>query len=222
MNQLPAARISGDAGLVVHIRALSAAELPTAVRLFSGGMANNPLHMAAFGTQPKRRQHRLQRFFVPLLRHVYTNGHLLGAFVDGQMIGVLGMFEPGCCRPSGMQTLGLIGAIVGSNTPVGAWRIGRWLDAWRRHDPPEAHWHLGPLVVSATYRRRGVARQLMQHVCQCLDQRSGNAWLETDLAANVAFYASLGFVVTACEPVLGVPNWFMRRTVQPLAPASSG
>jgi len=37
------------------------------------------------------------------------------------------------------------------------------------------------------------------------------AWLETDLAINASFYKTVGFATVRHEPVLGVPNWFMRR-----------
>jgi len=37
------------------------------------------------------------------------------------------------------------------------------------------------------------------------------AWLETDLAINASFYKTVGFATVRHEPVLGGPNWFMRR-----------
>ncbi|MBK7063070.1 MAG: hypothetical protein IPH51_22575 [Rubrivivax sp.] len=37
------------------------------------------------------------------------------------------------------------------------------------------------------------------------------AWLETDLATNASFYKTVGFATVRHEPVLGGPNWFMRR-----------
>ncbi|HET8941907.1 MAG TPA: hypothetical protein VFN13_07965 [Rudaea sp.] len=51
----------------------------------------------------------------------------------------------------------------------------------------------------------------MTECCRGLDAQAEIAWLETDLAINVTFYETLGFVVARCEPVLGVMTWFMRR-----------
>lgn len=211
MIHLPASRGHDNAGVSLEIRWLSRAELPAATALLGQGMVDNPLNVAAFGVDPERRYRRLRWFFAPLLRHVHAHGGVLGAFINSELAGVLGMLEPGCCRPAWPGKLGMVGAILGSNTPAGAWRIRCWLVAWMRRDPSEAHWHLGPLVVSAACRRRGVARQLMAHACRRLDRLDAVAWLETDLAINVAFYETLGFMVMAREPVLGVPNWFMRR-----------
>ncbi|MHA6645551.1 GNAT family N-acetyltransferase [Mesorhizobium sp. A623] len=59
------------------------------------------------------------------------------------------------------------------------------------------------------YRRRGIGRYLMSRCCRRMDELSVTAYLETDLAINVAFYETLGFVVIRREFVLGVPNWFM-------------
>ncbi len=51
----------------------------------------------------------------------------------------------------------------------------------------------------------------MMRCCRHVDALAATAWLETDLAINAAFYETLGFAVIRHEPVLGVPNWFMRR-----------
>jgi len=42
-------------------------------------------------------------------------------------------------------------------------------------------------------------------------RRTSIGYLETDKRENVRFYERFGFEVIAREPVIGVPNWFMRR-----------
>jgi hypothetical protein len=44
-----------------------------------------------------------------------------------------------------------------------------------------------------------------------MDALAATAYLETDLAINVDFYETLGFLVVKHELVLGMPNWFMSR-----------
>ena len=216
MKRPPAACQSAAAGFHVDIRALLPGELRTAVAILADGMRDNPLHVKAFGAEPQRRQRLLRRFLDHLVVYIRLHGSVLGAFVQGELVGVLGMLEPGRCRPAGMEALRFAGVIVAGNPPAGAWRIRRWLAVWTRNDPPEPHWHLGPLAVLPAYRRRGVGRRLMMRCCRHLDALAATAWLETDLAINAAFYETLGFVVTRREPVLGVPNWFMRRPGQPV------
>jgi len=202
-----------DAGLAVEIMELaSGAQRAAAAVVLADAMRDNPLHVQAFGADPARRRQRLWRFIDQVARHVQSHGTLLGAYAQGELIGVLGMMQPGACRPSRLAALGLAGVVVTSNPPLGAWRIARWLAAWARNDPSESHWHIGPLAVAAACRRQGVARRLMAHCCRHLDSRAAAAWLETDLAINASFYATLGFTTIRYEPVLGVPNWFMRRT----------
>jgi ribosomal protein S18 acetylase RimI-like enzyme len=195
----------------VAIRVLVTADLPKAAAILADGMRDNPLHVQAFGAQPQRRQRRLHRFLGHLVAYIHARGKLLGAFVDGNLVGVLGMLEPGRCRPRWRDALGFACVLAVSNPPSGLWRIRRWLAVWQRNDAPQPHWHLGPLVVVPACRRRGVGRRLMLRCCRQLDVLAATAWLETDLAINVAFYRTLGFVVSQHEPVLGVPNWFMRR-----------
>jgi hypothetical protein len=64
---------------------------------------------------------------------------------------------------------------------------------------------------SATIQRQGIGSLIMQEHCRRLDAASEVGYLETDKPENVRFYERLGFEVTGDEPVIGVPNWFMRR-----------
>lgn len=199
------------AGLHLVLRELAANELGAAAALLAAGMRDNPLHVKAFGVDVGRRHRRLRRFLGPLVIHVHANGVLLGACAHGVLVGVLGVMTPGRCRPARRQLLHMAAALITSNPPLGVLRIHRWLSTWARHDPCKPHTHLGPLAVSAAWRRQGVARRLMLHCCERLDALAELAWLETDLAINVACYETLGFVVDRDEIVLGSPNWFMRR-----------
>ncbi len=211
---------TSDARHDVAIRPLLPRELGSASSLLAVAMRDNPLHARAFGTEPLRRQQRLQRFLVPLLAHVSDNGEVLGAWTQGGLVGVLGRLSPHRCRPSRMATVPLLASIMRANSPASVWRILRWLMAWRRNDPVAPHVHIGPLGVLPPWRRQGIARALMSQCLRHPDALGTVAWLETDLATNVAFYETLGFVVARREPVLGVANWFMCR--EPSAHAVAG
>lgn len=139
-------RLHADDCVAVEITDLvSSAQRAAAVLLLADAMGDNPLHIQAFGADPARRQRRLRRFMNPLLHHVQSHGALLGAHAQGELVGVLGMMRPGCCRPSAWAALRFAGVVVASNPPIGVWRIARWMAAWARHDPSELHWHIGPL-----------------------------------------------------------------------------
>lgn len=201
---------AGDAG-AVDIRALTEAELPTATALLAEGMGDNPVHLRVFGPNASRRRRYLAHFLSPLVAHVHGNGELWGAHVEGELVGVLGMIAPGRCRPGIRDRLTFARAMMPTIPPPVLWRLRRWLAAWARHDPKTPHWHLGPMTVLATHRRRGVARRLMTHCCQRLDALDATGWLETDLEINAAFYRTLGFVTVRQEQILGEPTWFMQR-----------
>ncbi len=212
MNRPPSSRSQANVGLAVEITELvSRQQHVAAVAVLADAMLDNPLHIQAFGADPVRRRRRLSHFMGLLVRHVHTHGTLLGAYAQGELIGVLGVMRSGRCRPSGLAALRFAGVLVTSNPPTGVWRIARWLAVWRRYDLSELHSHIGPLAVASAYRRQGVGRHLMEHCCEQLDALSLVAWLETDLAINADFYKTVGFATVQHEPVLGVPNWFMRR-----------
>lgn len=202
-------------GASQEIRVLTVEDLDAAARILAQGMRDNPTHVKAFGRQTARRQRRLLSFLNWVVPYVHANGRLLGAFAQGELVGVLGMMRPASCRPSLTDALRLLGTILANNSPMGAIRVLRWLAAWGRNDPPQPHWHLGPLAVHPAFRRRGYARQLMTQTSEHIDAEGGAAYLETDLAVNVAFYETFGFTVVGQQDVLGVPNWFMSRDQQP-------
>jgi predicted N-acetyltransferase YhbS len=82
-----------------------------------------------------------------------------------------------------------------------------------KHDLAEPHWHLGPVGVEPTLQGQGIGTALMEEYCARLDNLAAVGYLETDKAQNVAFYEKFGFRTIAEAPVLGTPNWFMRRPV---------
>lgn len=202
------------------IRQLGSDEVATATALLAEGMRDNPLHMRVLGSDAQCRQQRLQRLLGHLVSHVVAHGILRGAFVDGQLCGVLGAIAPSHCRPGLSLTLRLAGVIAREFPPTVGWRVANWLVAWRSHDPREPHWHLGPMAVPEAMRRRGIARQLMRACCAHIDACGHAAYLETDLERNARFYASLGFLTLRQTAVLGVPNWFMYRPATIAIPAT--
>lgn len=195
----------------IEIKELAPGELHAASTILAHGMCENPLHIRVFGGTHDRRRQRLSQLLDLLITHVHANGNVLGAYMQGELIGVLGMIRPGRCRPTLRARLRFGLVLLTSVPPTVLLRIHRWLSAWEHHDPSEPHWHIGPLAVLPAYRRRGIGRHLMMTCCQRMDARAAAAWLETDLEINVTFYQTLGFVVVKQERVLGVPNWFMRR-----------
>ncbi len=98
--------------------------------------------------------------------------------------------------------------------PGTAARVGRWISSWAKRDPDEAHVHLGPLAVDAHLQGQGIGSLIMREHCRRLDDGREVGYLETDKAENVRFYERFGFEVVGEEPVIGVPNWFMRRAPQ--------
>jgi predicted N-acetyltransferase YhbS len=90
--------------------------------------------------------------------------------------------------------------------------VRSWLVAWAENDPVEPHVHLGPLAVDAHMQGRGLGSLIMEEHCQRLDRARQAGYLETDKPGNVVFYGKFGYEPVAEATVIGVPNWFMRRS----------
>lgn len=199
---------------MIIVRELAEADLPAAVGIIARGMRDNPLHIAALGSDASLRSKRLIGMFSAALPPVLSKGVVLGAFEGDTLVGIAGMISPGHCRPTLMKKLTVTPRIVPGVGFDAAVRVLRWLDEWARHDLRQPHWHLGPVAVDAHLQGKGIGTQLMNDYCARLDTAHGTGYLETDKASNVKFYEKFGFETIASAPVLETPNWFMKRAAR--------
>lgn len=198
-------------GSTVEVRDLRRSEIGAAVALLARGMRDNPLHVAAYGTDPERRRRSLEQTFNTLFR-VFGAQQPICALAGGTLVAVTGVAPAGTCQPTAiqMQRLRSLRNIIAIG-PVASARAGKWLAAWGERDPDQPHSHLGPLAVDAHLQGRGIGSKMMAEYCLRLDARGEAAYLETDKRENVHFYERYGFAVIAQADVIGVPNWFMFR-----------
>lgn len=197
----------------VEVRDLRRPEIPAAVAVLARGMRDNPLHVAAYGADPDRRE-RVHAKLVAGLFRVFTAQQPLCAIENGTIVAATGVAPIGTCQPSPAQRLRLAPVLIGIG-PRTAIPVGRWMAAWAERDPDEDHVHLGPLAVDRDRQRAGIGSQVMAEHCRRLDAARDVGYLETDKPENVRFYESFGFDVIDEAPVIGVPNWFMRRPSSP-------
>ena len=196
---------------------LTPTDIPEAVEVLARGMRDNPLHVAAFGPDPERRLQLIRSVFRDVFA-TFDRQEPFGLRRGGVLVAATGAAPPGTCRPSIGQSLRMAPTLakLGPRTLA---RTVRWMGDWARQDPAEAHSHLGPLAVDAGLQGQGIGSVLLAEYCRRLDSARQVAYLETDKAANVRFYARAGFEVIHENDVLGVPNWYMRR--EPRTPAAS-
>jgi len=196
----------------IEVRELRPDEVDEAAGVLGRGMRDNPLNVAAFGDDPERRVRLHERGMRRMFRVVSTQQPLC-AVHEGAVVGVAGVAPVGTCRPSATQRLRMIPGFLGLG-PRTAGKVGRWISAWAHHDPEEPHVHLGPFAVDAHLQHQGIGTLIMQEHCGRLDAAGEVGYLETDKPENVRFYERFGYEVIGQESVIGVPNWFMRRSAR--------
>jgi GNAT superfamily N-acetyltransferase len=203
----------GDADDIV-VRELREEEREEAVGVVARGMRDNPLHVAAYGEDPEWRE----RCHAKLVRAMFSvfDAHRWSCAVGGEgaILGVSGEALPGRCQPDAGQRLQMVPKMLGLG-PRTAARVGRWISRWSANDPDEPHVHFGPVAVDRDWQGNGIGSLVLNAHCRGLDAEGAAGYLETDKERNVRFYERFGYVVTAEEPVLGVPNWFMHRSPRP-------
>lgn len=200
-----------------RVRRLHPAQMRTAVAVVAAGMRDNPIHVAAYGADPHKRQVQHGRLIGGLLR--VSPLTLTGVTRGDALVAVMGEAPPGVCRLTVRQRLRIGPTLVGMG-PDSVARVLRWNRAWSSHDPAEPHVHLGPVAVDPRLQGQGLGTLLLREHCRRLDERQLLGHLETDKPVNVEFYRRFGYQVAERAQVLGVPTWFMRREPAPCHTAS--
>jgi GNAT superfamily N-acetyltransferase len=197
----------GCSGLVIADLPRSSYE--DAIGVLARGMRDNPLHLAAYGTDPDRRERlhgRLMRAFLTTAR----DNEPIGVWRDGTLVGVAGALVDGGCRPGFAQTLRVLPAVAALG-PHSASRVTAWMKVWHEHEPDEPHVHLGPVAVDRRLQGRGIGTLLLAEHCRRLDEAGALGYLETDKPENLHFYERGGYRVVGQADTIGVTSWFMRR-----------
>jgi len=192
----------------VEIRDLERAELVWGAGVAARGMRDNPIHVAAWGDDPRHRLkvgERMFRALLPVLSHPP-----IAAWRGAHAVGVVGMSDPDTCPLAFRQMV----RMLPRQRPLGPADMRRtmsWVNLWRGQDPDEPHWHLGPVAVEPGLQGMGIGSRMMEEFALRMDRERAPAYLETDKLQNVVFYERFGFETIDERVALGVPNWFMRR-----------
>jgi ribosomal protein S18 acetylase RimI-like enzyme len=194
----------------LEVGALDPSRIEAVLGVLARGMRDNPLHVAAFGSDPEVRREAFYRLMSGAITTRDFSHTLVARSEDGAIVGVCGMMPPGGCQPDLRKQLLFLPKLLRLG-PGRSMRVMRWMGAWGKHDPEERHWHLGPLAVDAHLQGRGVGGRLMQVFCIQMDAAGEDAYLETDKPENVRFYVRFGFTVIGEQNILGVTNYFMYR-----------
>jgi GNAT superfamily N-acetyltransferase len=173
------------------------------------------MHCTVFGADADHRRVRLHHLFAALLPLMRRRPLL--ALEAERLVGVLGQFPPGTCRPPVRQQVRFALALHSVNVRE-LWRLWHWLGASEARDLAEPHWHLGPVAVDPGRRGEGIGTQMLRAFCARMDELGEVAFLETDKLDSVRFYARCGFEVREQGEVLGTPNWWMRRPARKPGP----
>ena len=182
---------------------LEKSDFEEAIRVLSIAMEDNPINVAVFQGGAESVRKNLEKDFSGLFSEL--PGIVFTGKVDGQIVGIMRMRS---C--DGRQDIN-----QNSNTDEPG-DIGRrkaiWLNDWESHDPPDPHWHLGPIGVLPDYQGKGIGTKLLRRFCQEVDACLAPAYLETDALQLVPYYERFSFKLVAESEIFGVKNSFMWRS----------
>jgi ribosomal protein S18 acetylase RimI-like enzyme len=189
-------------------------ERSEAVWLLARAFRDNPLNVAVIGAGDARRRLRVNRHGMrALLPVAQAHGRVLVLRRNGRPVGALVAAAPGLPRLPPPPLWARLRCLAGQGLRVSQ----RWslvFEAVSALHPAGPHAYLGPLGVDPGLQGRGVGSALLSHWLADTDLHGLPAYLETDVPANVGFYARAGFAVAGEVSILGVRVWRMERAAQ--------
>jgi GNAT superfamily N-acetyltransferase len=151
-----------------------------------------------------------------VLGSIGPEAHLDGAWDgNGRLVGVAAWIPPGAYPPPVRaqlrQSLGALRALA--PRPPSLVTGTKYLLAIDKAHPREDLWYLELLVVDPAVQRLGVGGLLQRAMLEEADRTGLPCYLETQNAANLAYYRRFGYeVAEELRPVGGGPPlWTMRR-----------
>jgi len=197
-----------DAGSLA-VRQMSPGELGATCQVLGLAFADNPSTLAnVHGDRDKARRTTERAVRVVKLRSRYS--HVLVAEQEGRLAGVLNAVQWPHCQLRAWEkfkTAPTMIAVMGSALP----RAFAMMNARAKHDPREAHWHIGPVGVHPGHQGRGIGKALLGSFLDMADEQGCPAFLETDVDKNVALYQKFSFMVIAQQDIIGINTRFMWR-----------
>lgn len=192
-----------------EVRSADKADIATLGPALARAFHDDPIWTWVFDDDNSR-MGRLTKMFTRFTRHGLRRGDLL--FTTPDRAGLAHWRPPKRWRESrwDMVRLGLsMVAVFGSDTDK-LMQLGRVVEAAH---PTEPHWYLQILGTDPPKQGTGVGSAVMRPILDRCDAEGIPAYLETETAANVAFYSRHGFEVReeADVPKGGPHMWFLWR-----------
>ncbi len=167
---------------------------------------SNPGHVAAFGRSPLAENEFFFRTALSVMK-----GPIFVATDGSRILGLIHWVHSPKCQMSSLEKLSQIPRMVATLGAGASLRVMSWLREWSKHDPTDAHLHLGPIGVIPEAQGQRIGVQLMTRYCDVLATRAEPGYLETDRPENVVFYRQFGFETTEEIRVIGVRHYLMWR-----------
>ena len=202
----------------IKIRPMTAEDMEVVCEVIGLAFADNP-SMLANVRGDRERARQTMRDAVRIAKFGRPWSHALVAVDAGTIVGALNATEwPHCQLSTGekIKTAPSMIRIMKSALP----RAFSMMSKREAADPPEPHWHIGPVGVRPELHGRGIGRILLETFLAEIDEQGAAAFLETDVDRNVVLYQHFGFTVTSRHEIVGVDTRFMWREPRTSRPSA--
>ena len=179
------------------VRPLRPDELQPAAAMLARAFADDPL-TRLLSPDPARRDAKARWYFSAIARYGFAFGEV---WTVGNVDGVAIWWAPEYVMPSEARAA-YVGfdegpSVLGIDVWERSLEVGWMVGEVHQQSMSEPHWYLNILGVRPEYQGQGLGGLLLSSMFERLDRERLPVYLDTGVAANVAFYQRHGFRLTA-------------------------
>lgn len=206
----------------IEFARLEAKHTNNAIKVLSAAFLGDPLMNFFFGDAYEHSAKHLWQYVcdvTPIL-----NWLLLGAFVEGELLGVAFVTPPEKAKddvesamrfaPRSERIATLEERLVTAVGEKAAMRMDAYLSLKNTNKPPQPHFYVNTLGVHPQNQRKGIGSALLLQLQAISEEHphSCGVALDTEKEKNVTFYKRFGYRVSRTANLDNVKIWFMFQT----------
>ncbi len=198
----------------VEVQPIQLAQIRVTAEVLARAFDDSPI-MTHLLPRDRSRTVGMRAFFIAAIVDAHEHGEVWVATVDGTIVGGAIWLSPGSYPPGTSRQLRQLLHLlaVAPIAPLALVRSLKYLRKVEAVHPKAEHWYLATLGVDPPHQGKGYGTLLLDAVLPRADAAGRSAYLETDKARNLAYYARQRFVETdkIFPAADGPPTWTMWR-----------
>jgi len=195
----------------IEIVPLEKDHIEKATFLIAEAFVNEPGTVATIRKSLEKRLPLLRKHFGAQTKFSLPRGVSRGAFLNGELVGVMIISAPGKETITNLEMAKLLLSALFQTNPGILWRGMKSSMEDDAHRPKEPNSRRETIAVDPKRQGRGIGSTMLSYLTDLADREGVLTYLSTTDPKTVPFYKTHGFRIISETNELGIPNYHLVR-----------